>query len=112
LSDSPKTYVHPLFIIKTVNSALPSGKKVKTVSSVRTGIALTPKTGTMTDDLLRSKEKIAKALGGERVEADERWAIVKVHDRRHDLPTGVTILDDNNSLSSRDVTIEQDVLPR
>jgi len=26
-------------------------------------------------------------------------------------PTRVTILDDSNSLSSRDVTIEQDVLP-
>jgi hypothetical protein len=33
--------------------------------------------------------------------------IVKVHD----LPTRVTILDDHNSLSSRDVAIEQDVLP-
>jgi hypothetical protein len=30
----------PLFIIKTVNSALPSGKEVERVSSVRTGIAL------------------------------------------------------------------------
>ncbi|KAN0074956.1 hypothetical protein V8E54_007567 [Elaphomyces granulatus] len=42
-----------------------------------------------------------------RVEADEKWVIVKVHD----LPTRVTILDDNNSLSSRNVTIEHDVLP-
>ena len=33
--------------------------------------------------------------------------IVKVHD----LPTRVTILDDNNNLSSRDMIIEQDVLP-
>ena len=32
---------------------MPSGKEVETVSSVRTGIALTPKTGTTTDDLLR-----------------------------------------------------------
>ncbi|KAN0074379.1 hypothetical protein V8E54_008316 [Elaphomyces granulatus] len=105
--DSALRSVHPLFIIKTVNSALPSGKEVETVSSVRTGIALTPKAGTTTDDLLQSKEKIAKALGGGRVEADDRWVIVKVHD----LPTRMTILDDNNSLSCRDVIIEQDVLP-
>ena len=57
--------------------------------------------------MLQCKEGIAKALGGGRVEADEKWVIVKVHD----LPTRVTILDDNNSLTSRDVTIEQDVLP-
>ena len=105
--DSALRSVHPLFIIKTVNSALPSGKEVETVSSVRTGIALTPKTGTTTDDLLQCKEKIAKALGGGRVEADDRWVIVKVHD----LPTRMTILDDNNRLSFRDVIIEQDVLP-
>ena len=86
---------------------MPSGKEVETVSSVRTGIALTPKTGTTTDDLLQCKERIAKALGGGRVEADDRWVIVKVHD----LPTRMTILDDNNSLSFRDVVIEQDVLP-
>ncbi|KAN0078730.1 hypothetical protein V8E54_005243 [Elaphomyces granulatus] len=64
-------------------------------------------TGTTTDDLLRCKEKIAKALGGGRVEADEKWVIVKVHD----LPTRVTILNNNNSLSSRVVTIEHDGLP-
>ena len=73
-----------------------SGKEVETVSSVPTGITLTPKTGTTTDDLLRCKEKIAKALGGGRVEADDKWVIVKVHD----LPTRVTILDDSNSLMS------------
>jgi hypothetical protein len=78
--DSALRSVHPLSIIKTVNSALLSGKQVETVSSVRTGIALTPKTGTTTDDLLRCKEKIAKDLGGGRVEADEKWVIVKVHD--------------------------------
>jgi hypothetical protein len=105
--DSALRSVHPLFIIKTVNSVLPSGKEVETVSSVRTGVALSPKTGTTTDDLIHCKEKIEKALGGGRVEADEKWVIVKVHD----LPTRVTILDDNNSLSSRDVTIEQDILP-
>jgi hypothetical protein len=103
--DSALRSVHPLFIIKMVNSALPNGKEVETVSSVRTGVALIPKTGTTTDDLLQYKEKIAKALGGGRVEAE--WVIVKVHD----LQTRVTILDDNNSLSSRDVIIEQDVLP-
>ncbi|KAN0085377.1 hypothetical protein V8E54_001844 [Elaphomyces granulatus] len=86
--DSALRSVHPLFIIKTINSTLPSGKEVETVSSVRTGIALTPKTGTTTDDLLRCKEKIAKALG---VEADDRWVIVKPE--------------------FRDVVIEQDVLP-
>jgi hypothetical protein len=53
--DSALRSVHPLFIIKTVNSALPSGKEVETVSSVRTGIALTPKAGTTTDDLLQCK---------------------------------------------------------
>jgi hypothetical protein len=89
-----------------VNSALPSGKEVETVSFVRTGIVLTPKTGTTTDDLLRCKEKIAKTLGA-RVEADERWVVVKVHG----FPTRVTILDNNDSLSSRDVVIDQDVLP-
>ena len=81
-----------------VNSALPSGKEVETVSSARTGIALTPKTGTTTDDLLR-----CKGPGGGRVEANDKWVIVKVYD----LPTRVTILDDNNSLSSRDVIIDQ-----
>jgi hypothetical protein len=106
--DSALRSVHPLFIIKTVNNALPSGKEVETVSSIRTGIALTPKTGTTTDDLLRCKEKISKALGGGRVEADDKWVIVKVHD----LPTRVTILDDNNNLSSRDVIMEQDLLPK
>ena len=98
--DSALRSVHPLFIIKTVNSALPSGKEVETV---RTGIALTPKAGTTTDDLLQCKEKISKALGGGKVEVEDRWVIAKVHD--------LTILDDNNSLSFRDVTIEQDVLP-
>ncbi|KAN0083438.1 hypothetical protein V8E54_002526 [Elaphomyces granulatus] len=53
LSDSPKT----------VNSALPSGKEVETVSSVGTGIALILKTETTTDDLLRSKEKTSEAEG-------------------------------------------------
>jgi hypothetical protein len=55
--DSALRSVYPLYsIIKTVNSALPSGEEVETVSS---GIALTPKSGTTTDDLLRSKEKIS-----------------------------------------------------
>ena len=74
--DSALRSVHPLYIIKMVNSALPSGKEVETVSSVRTGVALTPKTGTTTDDLLQCKEKIAKALGDGRVEADEKWVIL------------------------------------
>ena len=60
--DSALRSVHPLFIIKTVNSAMPSGKEVETVSSVRTGVALTSKTGTTADDLLQYKKKIAKAL--------------------------------------------------
>ena len=79
--NSPKTQpyygpcVHPLFIIKTINSALSSGKEVETVSSVRTGKALL----TTTDDLLRrSKEKITKA------EVDERWVIVLVHPNESD----------------------------
>jgi hypothetical protein len=105
--DSALRTVHPLFVVKTVNSALPSGKEVEMASSVRTGIALTPKSGTTTDDLLQSKEKIAKALGGRRVEADERWVVVKVHG----LPTKMMVLDDDNNLSFRDVTVEQDVLP-
>ena len=79
---------------------------METASSVRTGIALGPKSGTTTDDLLQNKEKIVNALGSGRVEADERWVIVKVYG----LPTKVTTLDENNSLSSKDVSIEQDVL--
>jgi hypothetical protein len=61
-----------------VNSALPSGK-VETAFFVRTGIALIPKSGTMPDDFLQSKEKISKTLRGGRVEADERWVVVKVY---------------------------------
>jgi hypothetical protein len=52
---------------------------VETASSVPTGIALTPKSGTMPDDFLQSKEKISKTLRGGRVEADERWVVVKVY---------------------------------
>jgi hypothetical protein len=40
--DSALRTVHPLFVVKTVNSALPSRKEVEMASSVRTGIALTP----------------------------------------------------------------------
>jgi hypothetical protein len=71
--DSALRTVHLLFVAKTVNSPLPSGKEVETASSVRTGIAVTPKSGTTADDLLQSKERITKALGGGRIEADERW---------------------------------------
>jgi hypothetical protein len=84
---------------------------VESVSPVRTGIALTPKSGTTTHDLLLSlqnKERISKALRGGRVEADERWVIVKVHG----LPTKVMTLDQNDGLNSKDVSLDQqDVLP-
>ena len=97
--DSALRSVHPLFIIKTVNSALPSGKEVETASSVRTGVALlislTPKTGTT---LQRTTSARKRSQRPSEVEGSKQM-----------IPTRVTILDDNNSLSSRDVTIEQDI---
>jgi hypothetical protein len=98
---------HPLFIVKKVNSALPLGKGVETASFVRTGVALMPKPGTSAEDLLQDKDKISKALGDGKVEGDEKWVVVKVHD----LSTRMTTIDDAHQLGYRDVSIEQDVFP-
>jgi hypothetical protein len=85
---------HPLFIVKKVNSALPLGKGVETASFVRTGVALVPKLGTSAADLLQDKGKISKALEDGKVEGDEKWVVVKVHD----LPTRMTTINDAHQL--------------
>jgi hypothetical protein len=105
--DSPLRAAHSLYIVKTVNSVLPPGKGVEYTSPVRTGIALTPKAGTTPDDLLQHKERISKSLGDGVVERDENWVVVKIHD----LPTQMIALNDDNQLTSREVSIEEDIFP-
>ena len=99
--DSPLRAAHSLYIVKTVNSILPPGKGVEYTSPVRTGIALIPKAGTTPEDLLQHKERISKSLGDGIVERDENWVMVKIHD----LPN------DDNQLTSREVSIEEDIFP-
>jgi hypothetical protein len=99
--DSPLRAAHSLYIVKTVNSILPPGKGVEYTSPVRTGIALIPKAGTTPEDLLQHKERISKSLGDGIVERDENWVVVKIHD----LPN------DDNQLTSREVSIEEDIFP-
>ena len=105
--DSPLRAAHSLYIVKTVNSVLPPGKGVEYTSPVRTGIALTPKAGTTPEDLLQHKERISKSLGDGVVERDENWIVVKIHD----LPTQMIALNDDNQLTSREVSIEEDIFP-
>jgi hypothetical protein len=71
---SPFRALHPLHIVKTVNSVLPLGKAVKSAAFVRTGITLHPKTETSVEDLLQHKDKISKALSNGKVEKDEEWS--------------------------------------
>ena len=105
--DSPLRAAHSLYIVKTVNSVLPPGKGVEYTSPVRTGIALTPKAGTTPEDLLQHKDRISKSLGDGIVERDENWVVVKIHD----LPTQMIALNDDNKLTSREVSIEEDIFP-
>jgi hypothetical protein len=105
--DSPLRAAHSLYIVKTVNSVLPPGKGVEYTTPVRTGIALTPRAGTTPEDLLQHKERISKSLGDGAVERDENWVVVKIHD----LPTQMIALNDNNQLTSREVSIEEDIFP-
>jgi hypothetical protein len=105
--DSPLRAAHPLYIVKTVNSVLPLDKGVESAAPVRTGIALTPKTGTTPEDLLLNKDKISASLGNGTVEKDEKWVVVKIHD----LPTQMIAMNEDNNLTSREISIEDDVFP-
>jgi hypothetical protein len=105
--DSPLRAAHPLYIVKTVNSILPLGKGVETATPVRTGIALSPKAGTTPEDLLLSKDKISTSLGNGIVERDENWVVVKIHD----LPTQMIALNEDNTLTCREISIEGDIFP-
>jgi hypothetical protein len=60
--DSTLRAAHPLFIVKTVNSILPPGKRIESAALVRSGIALTPKAGTTPEDL-QNKDRISTSLG-------------------------------------------------
>jgi hypothetical protein len=51
------------------------------------------------------KDKISKSLENGKVEGDEKWMVVKIHD----LPTRMTTTDDSHRLGFRDVSIEQDI---
>ena len=108
--DSPLRAAHPLYIVKTVNGILPLGKGIESAAPVRSGIALTPKAGTTSEDLLQNKDRISTSLGNGVVEKDERWVVVKIHD----LPTQMIALSEDNQLNqltSREISIEEDIFP-
>jgi hypothetical protein len=105
--DSPLRAAHPLFVVKTVNSILPLGKGIESAAPVRSGIALIPRAGTTPEDLLQNKDSISTSLGNGVVEKDEKWVVVKIHD----LPTQMIALNEDNMLTSREISIEEDIFP-
>ncbi|KAN0070743.1 hypothetical protein V8E54_010908 [Elaphomyces granulatus] len=100
----PFRAAHPLFIVKTVNSILPLGKGVESAAPVRSGIALTPKEGTTPDKIKTASQR---PLETESFEKDEKWVVVKIHN----LPTQMIALNEDNKLTSREISIEEDVFP-